>query len=87
LAETPEHVACHPDGDRVALAALPGKIRLANAEGREVLSLEAIDGDVTDLEFSPDGQNLIATYRDFGARIWRAPRDASEAEDGVVAGP
>jgi len=77
-------VRCSPDGERIALAGVDGKIRILDGELSLVVELDAsaerrsTDGmtvgysgpGVRDLDFSPDGRRIVSASDDGFLRTW-----------------
>jgi WD40 repeat protein/tRNA A-37 threonylcarbamoyl transferase component Bud32 len=71
-------LAFSPDGHVLASGGADGAVKLWHlSTGRELFTLQVLDdGDVNQIEFSPDGQYLVAAYTCrhcwSGVAIWRA---------------
>ncbi|MEO1130220.1 MAG: hypothetical protein AAFX05_11015, partial [Planctomycetota bacterium] len=77
-------VAITPDGRRLAFGQANGDIRIADTGSGDVLmSLRGHIGAVTDLSFTPDGDQLISASVDHTVRQWSAmpPDDPRFAAD------
>ena len=74
LEESEYHsLALSPDGRRVACGTGDGRITIRDVASRhEVAKLDGHKEWVTQLAFTPDGNNLVSVSRD-QLRVWRAP--------------
>jgi WD40 repeat protein len=64
-----------PSGRRIASAGLDAIVKIWDAEhGLELLTLEAGNHKVIDLEFCPDGQRLVGCDAGGNIIFWNAPR-------------
>jgi WD40 repeat protein len=64
------------DDDRILLWDLESGLRLATLVGHE--------GDLLDMEFSPDGSSLVSTASDGTVRLWPVGRIVQEAQDRIA---
>ena len=77
-----DSVAVSPDGQRVALGAGEGAVKLFMLDGAQqpldVLTLPCQANGVGGLAFLPDGETVVAVCR-AGIQVWRAPSLAALA--------
>lgn len=75
-----------PDGKLLALGGDDGVIRIMSLSTFAVIqSIKAHDGRISDLDFTPDGSELLSVGRDGGAHLWRV-RDGKLFKDVLEAG-
>jgi WD40 repeat protein len=81
--------AVAPDGATVATAGTDRTVRLWDpANGRERLTLQGHEQEVTDIAFSDDGTKLVTAGHDGVARVWALDLDdlMAIAEDKLTRG-
>jgi WD40 repeat protein/DNA-binding SARP family transcriptional activator len=66
-----DSVAFNPDGDVAAIGDSSGNIRIVEvATGAVTQTIDAHDGEVWDVAFSPDGARLASASWDFTSKVW-----------------
>lgn len=74
------HVAFHPDGKRVVLAAKAGGLRFLSTEtGKPLSGILPNDGKVLDIALSPDGSVLMVAAEGGNVRFWDTTTYAAAA--------
>ncbi|WP_204041326.1 nSTAND1 domain-containing NTPase [Acrocarpospora phusangensis] len=63
-------MALSPDGTRIAVGDVEGRVRVIDLRGGPDLTFRYADGRVAALAFSPDGTHLFAAIRHTGVVVW-----------------
>jgi len=61
-----------PDGKRIVSASWDGTIKLWQANGKLIKTLEAHQGEVMDVHFHPEGNQFVSASLDGTVRLWQA---------------
>lgn len=77
-------IAVSARGDRYAIGAQSGTLRVGSVDREELRLLETHGGDVTALAFSPDGARLLSASRDGAVQLWELDGQAAIALSGPL---
>jgi WD40 repeat protein len=64
-----------PDGQQLATASKDGTARLWDLKGKQLVSFNGHQGEVTSLMFSPNGEQLATASNDSTAKLWQISFD------------